>query len=48
MTKPLLHVNMAFFPSEMINTLPLSGSVSGGHLTRSIYKNKFVDKDDTA
>ena len=32
-TNPSLHVNMATLPFEIINTLPLSGSLSVGHFS---------------
>ena len=41
-TKPLLHVNMAILPSEIMNTLPLTGSLNVGHFSISKKQEKIT------
>ena len=41
-TNPSLHVNKAILPSEITCTLPLSGSLSVGHLLFPTRKNKKI------
>ena len=41
-TNPLLHVNKATVPSEIMYILPLSGSLSGGHLSFPTRKKEKI------